>query len=82
MMGCQTEFLMKVLEEVVEVAPSGDRISNYAAVVQWPKRWRTIRELVDRLGEERIREYSGKKDGYDEWLEEQKVFDTYYRITP
>ena len=81
-MGYQTEFVMKVLEEVVEVASSGDRVSRYAAIVQVPKRWRTVKEVLDRLGEEREREYSGKKDGYEEWLEEQKVFDTYYGITP
>jgi hypothetical protein len=51
-------------------------------VVRVPKRWRTMREVVERLGEEREGEYSGKKDGYEEWLEEQKVFETYYRITP
>jgi hypothetical protein len=67
-MGYQTEFVMKVLEEVVEVASSGDRVSSYAAVVQVPKRSRTLREVVDRLGDEREREYSGKKDGYEEWL--------------
>ena len=81
-MGYQTEFVMKVLEEVVEVASSGDRVSRYAAIVQVPKRFRTMREVIDRLGEERDREYSGKKDDYEEWLEEQKVFETYYRITP
>jgi hypothetical protein len=45
-------------------------------VVQVPKRWRTMRDVVERLGEEREREYGGRKDGYEEWLEEQKVFDT------
>ena len=51
-------------------------------MVQVPKRSRTMREVVERLGEPREGEYSGKKDGYEEWLEEQKVFDTYYRMTP
>jgi hypothetical protein len=55
-MGYQTEFVMKVLEEVVEVASSGDRVSSYAAVVQVPKWSRTLREVVDRLGDERERE--------------------------
>ena len=56
---------MKVLEEVVEVASSGERVSSYAAIVQMPKRWRTMKEVIDKLGEEREREYSGKKDGYE-----------------
>ena len=54
-------------------------------MVQVPKRSRTMREVVERLGEAREAregEYSGKKDGYEEWLEEKKVFDTYYRMTP
>jgi hypothetical protein len=81
-MGYQTDFVMKVLEEVVEVASSGDRVSRYAAIVQVPIRGMTMKEVIDKLGEEREREYSGMKDGYEEWLEEQKVFETYYRITP
>ena len=79
-MGHPTEFVMRVLEEMVEVGASG--VAGYAAVVRVPKRSRTMREVVDRLGEAREGEYSGKKDGYEEWLEEQKVFDTYYRMTP
>ena len=79
-MGHPAEFVMRVLEEVVEVGTYG--VTGYAAVVRVPKRWRTMREVVERLGEEREGEYSGKKDGYEEWLQEQKVFDTYYMMTP
>ena len=59
-MGYPSEFVMKVLEEVVEVAASGERVSRYAAIVQVPKRWRTLKEVVERLGEDRESEYSGK----------------------
>ena len=50
-MGHPAEFVMRVLEEVVEVGTYG--VTGYAAVVRVPKRWRTVREVAERLGEER-----------------------------